>query len=272
MQQKQDEQKFKVMFGENKIIGGVMFGKGVYELTADRARACVREGGVMSAADAKALEAALMSQPAEGAPLSLEETMQRFAAFDFSDDVMRSMQYHQAEIQKRNAGSGIAATYGDKTLTQESTIEVGGGETSGGGLPNGGGIPAGNLSGFNIGEYDAQQRAKSAEAGNVLSEGGNAAEGQGNGEGGGNGEGSAGGGSGAGEGSQSGGGLSEGPKDNSDIPADFPARAELIAGGVDSLEKLRGMKRTDILALKDIGEAKTNQIGARLAAMTEENK
>ena len=219
----------RVMFGEVRIIDGTAYGKGVYQLEADKARAALQHGGVISQDDLKKLENLENANSNEGKPLSVDETIERFQAGDYSDDVMRSMQYHNTEVQSRLSGAA-RADYGNSSITEESTMEVSGGASKG----------------FNPSE--------------PLRNEGNEGGSGGNGEGGGN------------EGGNQTGGNGEGGKDNSDLPEDFPARAELIAGGVETLAKLRGMKRADILALKDIGEAKTNQIGARLAALAEENK
>jgi len=225
------EKKFKVMFGENKIINGICYGKSVYNLTPETALAAVREGGVMAESEKQALNAYLKSQPEEGAPLSLEETMERFQNFDFSDDVMRSLQYHQAAIQEKAQGLQPPAMYGDINKNTESTIDLSKQPNSG----VSGGVPAGNQSGLNVGEsFDPNARENAANQSNGLTE-------------------------------ETGEGEPE-----TDLPEGFPAREELIAGGVTTLAKLRSMKKADILAIDKIGDAKANQIGARLAAMAEE--
>lgn len=50
------------------------------------------------------------------------------------------------------------------------------------------------------------------------------------------------------------GGSKSGGKNNSDLPEDFPARAALIEGGFDSLEKVNGASDEDLIAVKGVGE------------------
>lgn len=119
-----EEIKIKVMFGSNIDIGGTLYGKGVYELSPEKARACVAKGGVISPQDKKRLEQLAEEESFEGAPLSFEETVQRFQAMDFSDEVMRSMQYHQTEFQARFGAPQVAPTYGKDATAGESTKEV----------------------------------------------------------------------------------------------------------------------------------------------------
>lgn len=56
VQTNSDEPKFKVTFSENKIIGGVLYGKGTYELPAQIARRAASTGGEISDKDCAALE------------------------------------------------------------------------------------------------------------------------------------------------------------------------------------------------------------------------
>lgn len=256
-----DPNKVKVMFGDNKVIEGTMYGKGVIELTPDLAVKAIRNGGVLSEADKSKLDKLLNKAAADNGILPLEETMKRFQAFDYSDDVMRSMQYHQSAIAAQVSGNPLAAaTYGDKEIVPNASnlvsdetnpnIEVSGGETkatgaidlsSTGGMA--GGVPSENVEGGGTATGGSSE-------GNQT---GGAPTG------------------GAPTGGSETGGSETGGKDSFDLPEGLPYRAELIAGGVTSMEKLRSMKRPDILLIPNIGDARANQIGAHLAAM-EENK
>lgn len=50
------------------------------------------------------------------------------------------------------------------------------------------------------------------------------------------------------------------PQTSSDLPESLPHRDLLTAGGLTSLEQVRGASREELIALKGIGEAKADQI------------
>lgn len=229
------EPEVKVLFGENKIILGTMYGKGVYELSPEVARVCVNHGGVVSADDKKLLDRLYSEAENENAPLSVEETVERMKAGDFSEEVFRSAQYHQAEISALMNPNAEPPLYGNIQTPAQTLVAA---------------------------QTNPNLRESGEDAGNASNLGGNALGGEANGQTGGNAGGTA---------NQTGtqtGGNSEGGAE-SDLPEDFPWRAELIAGGVTSLAKLKGMNKTQMLAIAGIGETRVNHIGARLAAMTE---
>ncbi len=217
MQPNISEKKFRVMFAANVIISGTCYGKGVYSLTADKAKAALLEGGVMSDKDKSDLAKHLDLELQEGSPLSLEETMERFNNMDFSDDVMRSMQYHQDKIKEMKAKS--LGDYGDIPLTGESITEVETVEET-----------ADNTEEV-VAQADLSQSTEDLGTGATIPV-------------------------------------------NQDVPTDlpegFPARDELLSQGITTLAKLKSMTKADILKLEKIGDAKANQIGARLAAMADE--
>lgn len=44
------------------------------------------------------------------------------------------------------------------------------------------------------------------------------------------------------------------------LPEDFPARAELAAGGYSTVEKVKGLKKGDLTKLEGVGEATANKV------------
>lgn len=236
-----EEKKVKVLFGENKIILGTMYGKGVYEMEPETARVCVNHGGVVSVEDRNFLERLFSNAANENAPLSVEETVERMKAGDFSEEVFRSAQYHQAEISALMNPNAVIPLYGNAQTPAEVLIAA---------------------------QTNPNAREGGEDAGNAPNAAQNFAQWQGNAQSEGNGEPA----TTAGTGNQAGtqtGGKSEAGGAESDLPEDFPWRAELIAGGVTSLAQLKAMNKTQMLAIAGIGETRVNHIGARIAAMAE---
>jgi len=266
-----EQKKIKVMFGENRIVGGTMFGKGVVELEPAKALACVQEGAVVSDSDRAFLRRMINEPEVEGAPLSIAETMERFKAFDYSDEVMRSMQFHQSEIAALNITKPL---YGNKAAENQSVLDVQGGETSETGARSSlaniteGSETGGNASG--AANSNAANAEGGAGAGAKSETGGGSTEGnQTGGEPTGGGSSETGGNTATGENGSTTGEGAKVTDDDSDIPEGFPSREFLIAGGVNTLEKLISMTKSDLLKIPQIGEATINNIGARLAAMSE---
>ena len=55
-------------------------------------------------------------------PLSLEDTMKRFQEMDFADEVMRSMQFHEAAIKEKFGNANALAGGGNEGGARQETV------------------------------------------------------------------------------------------------------------------------------------------------------
>lgn len=86
------EKKVKVILSRAVTFKGIDYPAGEQELPEDAANLAVKKklGKIAGESDG--------SQDSGFTPLSVEETMERFQKMDFSDEVMKSMQFHKEAL------------------------------------------------------------------------------------------------------------------------------------------------------------------------------